>query len=72
MPTTSFVYKVKVRLGAIQSAIIRSSAIFDDILRNLFTYKKIKFALFTTRDRLGQGRPPYLITYDVICLHSRG
>jgi len=45
-------------LGAIQSGIIRSSAIFVDILNNVFTYKMIKLGLFTPRDRMSQGRPP--------------
>ena len=42
-----------------------SAAIFVDILRHLFTYKRLKLGLFIPRDRLGQCRPPYLFACDV-------
>jgi len=45
--------QVKVRLGAILSSIIMSSAILDDILRHLFIYQSLKLGLFTPRDLLG-------------------
>jgi len=54
------------------SAEIRSSAIFVDILRHLFIYQRLKLGLFTPRDRLGEGYPPYLLTFYVICLHVSG
>jgi len=55
-------------LGAILTVEISSSAIFVDILRHLFIYQRLMLGLFTPRDRLGQGYPPYLLTYYVICL----
>jgi len=54
------------------SSISRSSAIFIYILRHLFIYQRLKLgypthccnclatSFFTSRDRLGQGRPPSL------------
>ena len=44
---------------------------FVDIL-HLFTYPSIKLGLFTPRDHLGQGYPPYLLTFHVICLYIKG
>jgi len=49
--------------GALLSAKIRSSDIFVYIVRQLFTYKRIKLVLFTLWDRLGQG-------FRHICLHT--
>jgi len=43
-----------------------SAASFVDILRHLFIYKRLKLRLFTPGDRLGQGRPPYFFTCDVM------
>ena len=52
--------------------VIDLAAIFIYILRHLFTYQSINLGLFTSRVRLGEDYPQYLLTFYFICLHIRG